>query len=108
MRLFCLVFVTLMSCQDFLDQPSQTALTRDEALGNLDNAEPLLLGAITNWRNTRKDRPGFIVTLGTDEGEARRLPGIDGCAAGRLWISITGSLRSAIPLSAAGGIHVGQ
>jgi len=68
-RLFCLVFVTLMSCQDFLDQPSQTALTRDEALGNLDNAEPLLLGAITNWRNTRKDRPGFIVTLGTDEAK---------------------------------------
>lgn len=69
MRGLCLVFVALMSCQDFLDQQSQTALTRDEALGNLDNSEPLLLGAITNWRNTRKDRPGFIVTLGTDEAK---------------------------------------
>lgn len=68
-KLLCLVVMFSMSCQDFLDQKPQATLTQDQVFGDLDNIDPLLLGAITNWRNTRKDRPGFIVTLGTDEAK---------------------------------------
>lgn len=57
------------SCKKFVSEEPQTALTEEEAFKSLDNIEPLVLGLYTSWRNTKKDRGGFIFTLGTDEAQ---------------------------------------
>ena len=66
-----LAFLTLISgsCKKFVTEEPQTALTQEEAFKSLDNIEPLVLGLYTSWRNTKKDRGGFIFTLGTDEAQ---------------------------------------
>lgn len=63
------VFLVTSSCSDFLDEGPQTALTQEEVFSDLNNIEPLILGAYTSWRNTKKDRGGFMFSLGTDESQ---------------------------------------
>lgn len=67
--LISFVFLVTSSCSDFLDEGPQTALTQEEVFADLDNIEPLILGLYTSWRNTKKDRGGFMFTLGTDEAQ---------------------------------------
>lgn len=55
------------SCSKFLEQEPQTKLTEEQVFSDLDKIEPTILGLYTDWRNTRKDRGGFMFLLGTDE-----------------------------------------
>ncbi|PWK75380.1 putative outer membrane starch-binding protein [Mucilaginibacter oryzae] len=57
------------SCKKFLIQEPQTALTEEQAFASLKNIEPTVLGLYTDWRNVKKDRGGFMFTLGTDEAQ---------------------------------------
>ncbi len=57
------------SCSDFLNEEPQTALTQEQVFAELDNIEPLIMGLYTSWRNTKKDRGGFMFSLGTDESQ---------------------------------------
>ncbi|MBE7177338.1 MAG: RagB/SusD family nutrient uptake outer membrane protein [Mucilaginibacter polytrichastri] len=70
---FLLVLIAMMttvsSCRKFIVEEPQTALTQEQVFAKLDNIEPLLLGLYTTWRDTRKDRGGFVFTLGTDEAQ---------------------------------------
>ena len=63
------VLVVSSSCSNFLNEEPQTALTQEEVFSDLDNIEPLILGLYTSWRNTKKDRGGFMFSLGTDESQ---------------------------------------
>lgn len=65
-KLIALLLV-VSSCSDFLVEDPQTALTQEEVFGELNNIEPLIMGLYTSWRNTKKDRGGFMFSLGTDE-----------------------------------------
>jgi len=67
--LMAFVMLVSSSCSDFLDEGPQTALTQEEVFADLDNIEPLILGLYTSWRNTKKDRGGFVFSLGTDESQ---------------------------------------
>ncbi len=66
-----MAFVLLVSssCSDFLTEEPQTALTQEQVYAELDNIEPLIMGLYTSWRNTKKDRGGFMFSLGTDESQ---------------------------------------
>lgn len=68
-KLLALVLLVSASCSDFLEEDPQTALTQEEVFGELDNIEPLIIGLYTSWRNTKKDRGGFMFSLGTDESQ---------------------------------------
>jgi starch-binding outer membrane protein, SusD/RagB family len=70
-RLTILIVLVLIgsSCSDFLNEDPQTALSQEKLFAELDNIEPLVTGLYTSWRNTKKDRGGFIFTLGTDEAQ---------------------------------------
>ncbi|MBO9637285.1 MAG: RagB/SusD family nutrient uptake outer membrane protein [Siphonobacter aquaeclarae] len=68
-RIFLLPLVFLMSCQDFLNQEPQTALTQEQVFSKLENIDPLITGLYTSWRNARKDRGGFMFQLGGDESQ---------------------------------------
>ncbi len=59
----------VVSCSDFLEENPQTSLTEEQTFAKLENIEPLLLGAYTNWRNLQKDRNGLAFQLGTDESK---------------------------------------
>jgi hypothetical protein len=69
--LMLLAFVVLASgsCKKFVVQEPQTALTEEQVFSKLDNIEPLVLGLYTSWRNVKKDRGGFMFTLGSDEAQ---------------------------------------
>lgn len=69
--LIMMAFLILLSgsCKKFIVEDPQTALTEEQVYKTLDNMEPLMLGLYTTWRNTKKDRGGFIFTLGTDEAQ---------------------------------------
>ncbi|HTJ50515.1 MAG TPA: hypothetical protein VL443_13735, partial [Cyclobacteriaceae bacterium] len=69
LKLMTLMLLVLSSCSDFLNQKPQTAFTQEEVFADLDKIEPLILGMYTSWRNSKKDRDGFIVMLGTDESQ---------------------------------------
>lgn len=64
-----LTLIASTSCKKFLIQEPQTALTDQQAFLTLDNVEPLVRGLYTNWRNLKKDRGGFMFTLGSDEAQ---------------------------------------
>ena len=68
-KLTALVLLVSSSCSDFLDEGPQTALTQEQVYGDLNKIEPVILGLYTNWRNTKKDRGGFMFSLGTDESQ---------------------------------------
>jgi len=68
-KLMALVLVASGSCSKFLDEEPQTALTQEKVFSDLNNIEPLVLGLYTSWRNTKKDRGGFMFSLGTDESQ---------------------------------------
>jgi hypothetical protein len=68
-KLMALVLVVSGSCSKFLDEEPQTALTQEKVFSDLNNIEPLVLGLYTSWRNTKKDRGGFMFSLGTDESQ---------------------------------------
>lgn len=57
------------SCSDFLIEEPKTKLTEEQVYGNEENIELLISGLYTQWRNTRQDRGGLYLTLGTDEGK---------------------------------------
>lgn len=62
------VFILFLSaCSGFLDEKPQTALTQEDVYKDLAKIDPLVLGLYTNWRNTKKDRGGFMFSLGSDE-----------------------------------------
>lgn len=65
------VFIIILSgaCKDFIEEEPQTALTEEQVFKSLDNIEPLVLGLYTRWRNVKKDRGGFMFTLGSDEAQ---------------------------------------
>lgn len=69
--LFLMALLILLSgsCKKFITEEPQTALTEEQVFKSLDNIEPLVLGLYTSWRNTKKDRGGFVFTLGTDEAQ---------------------------------------
>ncbi|RYY19471.1 MAG: RagB/SusD family nutrient uptake outer membrane protein [Chitinophagaceae bacterium] len=73
-KIYILFFMSALilispSCKKFITEDPQTALTEENVFKSLDNIEPLVLGLYTSWRNTKKDRGGFIFTLGTDEAQ---------------------------------------
>src|SRR5687768_16283900 len=63
------ILLLVSSCDDFLEQDPQTALSREEAFSDITKIEPIILGLYTKWRDIRKDRGGFVFTLGTDEAQ---------------------------------------
>lgn len=64
--LFAIALVT--SCQkDFLKQDPKTSLSTEQLFASLDNVQPFLNGLYTKFRNTRVNRKGFFLMLGTDE-----------------------------------------
>ncbi|AYL97630.1 RagB/SusD family nutrient uptake outer membrane protein [Mucilaginibacter celer] len=67
--LFAFVIAVSPSCKKFVIQEPQTALTEEQVFSKLDNIEPLVLGLYTSWRNVKKDRGGFMFTLGSDEAQ---------------------------------------
>jgi hypothetical protein len=64
-----LLIMVAGSCKKFVTEEPQTALTEEQVFKSLDNIEPLVIGLYTSWRNTKKDRGGFMFTLGTDEAQ---------------------------------------
>src|SRR5688572_18595041 len=68
-KLMALSLLVSSSCSDFLDEGPQTALTQEQVYADLNKIEPVILGLYTNWRNTKKDRGGFMFSLGTDESQ---------------------------------------
>lgn len=73
-RLFLLIIIgfglaTQISCKKFLDQQPKTTLTEEEVFSKLENIEPLISGLYTKWRDSRKDRGGFMFQLGGDESQ---------------------------------------
>lgn len=69
LKLMAFVLLISSSCSDFLQEEPQTALTQEEVFAELDNIEPLIIGLYTKWRDTKKDRGGFMFSLGTDESQ---------------------------------------
>lgn len=67
--MLALLVILSGSCKKFIIEEPQTALTEEQVFKSLDNIEPLVLGLYTSWRNTKKDRGGFVFTLGTDEAQ---------------------------------------
>ncbi|MDV6169777.1 RagB/SusD family nutrient uptake outer membrane protein [Flavobacterium sp. DG1-102-2] len=66
---FMALAILSSSCSDFLDEDPQSSLTAEQAYGSLGKIEPVLLGALTKWRNMQKDRAGLYTSLGTDEAQ---------------------------------------
>lgn len=68
--LLLLLAFAVTSCDDFFDNQPKTALTKEEAFSKLENIDPLLSGLYNSWaENTRKDRWGLVLQLGTDESQ---------------------------------------
>src|SRR5688572_9913313 len=61
--------LAVTSCSDFLTEESKTKLTEEQVFGDQENIKLLVSGLYTQWRNTRQDRNGLYLTLGTDEGK---------------------------------------
>ncbi|MBT1707768.1 RagB/SusD family nutrient uptake outer membrane protein [Fulvivirgaceae bacterium PWU5] len=61
------ILLMVSSCADFLDQDPQTALSREDAFTNIEKLDRVITGLYNRWRETRKDRGGFVFALGTDE-----------------------------------------
>lgn len=58
----------LTSCGDnFLEQDPQTSLSTEQLFASMDNIQPYLDGLYYKWRDTRINRKGFFLMLGTDE-----------------------------------------
>lgn len=55
------------SCTDFLTQEPQTALSTEQIFADIENIQPFLDGIYYKWRDTRVNRKGFFLILGTDE-----------------------------------------
>jgi starch-binding outer membrane protein, SusD/RagB family len=66
--LLLITIALITSCQkDFLDQDPKTSLSTEQLFASLDNVQPFLNGLYTKFRNTRVNRKGFFLMLGTDE-----------------------------------------
>ncbi len=64
------ILLVLNGCQDeFLSQEPQTSLSTDQVFESLDNVQPFLNGLYFKWKNTRVNRKGFFLMLGTDESQ---------------------------------------
>lgn len=64
-----LCICVVSSCSDFLQELPKTSLTEEQVYGNEENIELLIAGLYIQWRNTKRDRGGFMFTLGTDEAK---------------------------------------
>jgi starch-binding outer membrane protein, SusD/RagB family len=62
-----MTLLLVSSCADFLDQDPQTALSREQAFQDIEKLDRVITGLYNRWRETRKDRGGFVFSLGTDE-----------------------------------------
>lgn len=66
--MFLVALALITSCQkDFLKQDPKTSLSTEQLFSSLDNVQPFLNGLYTKFRNTRVNRKGFFLMLGTDE-----------------------------------------
>lgn len=66
--MFLVAIALITSCQkDFLDQDPKTSLSTEQLFASLDNVQPFLNGLYSKFRNTRVNRKGFFLMLGTDE-----------------------------------------
>jgi hypothetical protein len=63
------LLLVVSSCSDFLVEEPQTAFTQEQAFKDLNNIDLVVGGLFNSWRNTKKDRGGFVFTLGTDEAQ---------------------------------------
>lgn len=73
-RKYSLIILALLimvnsSCKKFIEQKSSSVLTEDQVFVSLDKIDVLMSGLYTQWRDVKKDRGGFIFTLGTDEAQ---------------------------------------
>ena len=66
-----IIFLILMaSCsEDFLNQDPQTSLSSEQLFASLDNIQPFLDGIYFKMRDTRINRKGFFLMLGSDESQ---------------------------------------
>lgn len=55
--------------EDFLKQDPQTSMSNDQLFESLDNVQFFLDGLFFQWRDTRVNRKGFFLMLGTDESQ---------------------------------------
>lgn len=61
--------LAVTSCSDFLTEESKTKLNEEQVFGDQENIKLLVSGLYTQWRNTRQDRHGLYLSLGTDEAK---------------------------------------
>lgn len=59
--------LSLNSCEDFLSQEPQTALSTEQVFADLNNIQPYLNGVYFAFRRTRYERTGLYPFLGLDE-----------------------------------------
>lgn len=58
------------SCEDgFLKQDPQTTLSSDQVFSKPENVQAFVYGLYYKWRDTRVNRKGFYMILGTDEAQ---------------------------------------
>lgn len=62
--LFC---CSISSCSDFLIEDPQTSMSTEQIFADIDNIQPYLNGIYFKYRDTRVNRKGFFLLLGTDE-----------------------------------------
>ncbi|MDR1683212.1 MAG: RagB/SusD family nutrient uptake outer membrane protein, partial [Candidatus Symbiothrix sp.] len=63
----CLIATFLVSCDDFLNQDPQTAISTEQVFADLNKVQAYLDGVYFNWKQTRVNRRTFFTMLGTDE-----------------------------------------
>lgn len=59
--------LSLSSCEDFLTQEPQTALSLEQVFSDINNVQPYLNGVYFAFRRTRYERTGLYPFLGLDE-----------------------------------------
>ena len=57
----------LSSCSDFLFEDPKTSMSTAQIFADIDNIQPYLNGIYFKYRDTRVNRKGFFLLLGTDE-----------------------------------------
>ena len=57
----------LSSCNDFLFEDPKTSMSTAQIFADIDNIQPYLNGIYFKYRDTRVNRKGFFLLLGTDE-----------------------------------------
>lgn len=63
------ILITLMSCDDFLTQDPDTALSTKQMFTSIERVEPLVSGLYVKWKSQKKDRVFLTAMMGNDETE---------------------------------------